>query len=94
MTGVAALLDAMPDPAAVDEFWRAICREMVRNASAAAYERGLAEGYALAVAGFKAHQHRTVRDMQLEARRWGPGGRERFGQPRPGDFPGGGTAAA
>jgi hypothetical protein len=24
----------------------------------------------------------------LEWRRWGPGGRERFGDPRPGDFPG------
>lgn len=25
---------------------------------------------------------------ELERRRWGPGGRERFGDPRPGDFPG------
>ena len=25
---------------------------------------------------------------ELERRRWGPGGRERFGAPRPGDFPG------
>jgi hypothetical protein len=25
---------------------------------------------------------------EIEARRWGPGGREAFGQPRPGDFPG------
>jgi hypothetical protein len=25
---------------------------------------------------------------ELEARRWGPGGRARFGDPRPGDFPG------
>lgn len=25
---------------------------------------------------------------QLEARRWGPAGREHFGDPRPGDFPG------
>jgi hypothetical protein len=24
----------------------------------------------------------------LEAERWGPGGREHFGDPRPGDFPG------
>lgn len=31
----------------------------------------------------------------LEERRWGPGGRAHFGDPRPGDFPGraGGTAA-
>jgi hypothetical protein len=25
---------------------------------------------------------------ELEMRRWGPGGREHFGDPRPGDFPG------
>jgi hypothetical protein len=25
---------------------------------------------------------------ELEERRWGPGGREHFGDPRPGDFPG------
>jgi hypothetical protein len=25
---------------------------------------------------------------EIEARRWGPGGREHFGDPRPGDFPG------
>ena len=25
---------------------------------------------------------------EIEARRWGPGGREHFADPRPGDFPG------
>ena len=25
---------------------------------------------------------------EIEARRWGPGGRAHFGDPRPGDFPG------
>jgi hypothetical protein len=25
---------------------------------------------------------------ELELRRWGPGGRARFGEPRPGDYPG------
>ena len=25
---------------------------------------------------------------EFEQRRWGPGGRERFGDPRPGDYPG------
>jgi hypothetical protein len=94
VTGAAALLDAMPDPAAVNEHWRRICREMAANASAAAYERGLAEGYVLAVADFKAHQHGIVRDAELDLRRWGPGGRERFADPRPGDYPGRGTAAA
>ena len=28
---------------------------------------------------------------ELEARRWGPGGRAHFGDPRPGDFPGRGA---
>jgi hypothetical protein len=30
---------------------------------------------------------------ELERRRWGPGGREHFGDPQPGDFPGGERAA-
>ena len=36
----------------------------------------------------KAVQHGIVRDAELETRRWGPGGREAFGNPRPGDYPG------
>jgi hypothetical protein len=30
---------------------------------------------------------------ELETRRWGPGGRAHFGDPRPGDFPGRGSQA-
>ncbi len=30
---------------------------------------------------------------ELETRRWGPGGRAHFGDPRPGDFPGRGSDA-
>jgi hypothetical protein len=29
---------------------------------------------------------------EIEARRWGPGGRAHFGDPRPGDFPGRGPS--
>ena len=29
---------------------------------------------------------------ELEVKRWGPGGREHFADPRPGDFPGRATA--
>lgn len=61
---------------------------MVREAGAAGYERGHADGYIRAVADMKAVQHGIVRDAELETRRWGPGGREAFGNPRPGDFPG------
>lgn len=70
MTDAAALLEAMPDPAAVDEHWRRICRQMVTAASAAAYERGLHEGYLLAVADLKAWQQGVVRDARQERRRW------------------------
>ena len=94
MTPLSDLLDAMPDPAAVDEHWRRICREMTREAAASGYERGQVDGYLLAVADFKAFQHGAVRDAELERRRWGPGGRERFADPRPGDYPGRGSAAA
>jgi hypothetical protein len=30
---------------------------------------------------------------EIEARRWGPGGRAHFGDPRPGDYPGRASAA-
>jgi hypothetical protein len=70
MTSVSDLLDAMPDPAAVDEHWRRVCREMVTETAASEYERGLADGYVLAVADFKAFQQGAVRDAQAERRRW------------------------
>jgi hypothetical protein len=62
--------------------------QLAREADAAAYERGRADGYVEAVADMKAVQHGIVRDAELETRRWGPGGREHFADPRPGDFPG------
>lgn len=36
---------------------------------------------------------RSVSRTEMEERRWGPGGRERFGDPRPGDYPGRGAEA-
>jgi hypothetical protein len=61
---------------------------MVRETAAAEYERGRVDGYLQAVADVKAVQHGIVRDAELENARWGPGGREAFGSPRPGDYPG------
>ena len=53
------------------------------------YERGQVDGYlAGASADVKAVQHGLVLDAQLEAMRYGPGGRAHFADPRPGDFPG------
>jgi len=62
--------------------------QLAREMAAAAYERGQVDGYLRAVADVKAAQHGLVLDAELEARRWGPGGREHFADPRPGDYPG------
>jgi hypothetical protein len=58
-----------------------------------AYERGradgLREGYARAVADWKVTVGADLGGLahsELQRRRWGPGGREHFGDPRPGDF--------
>lgn len=65
--------------------------QLAREMAAAGYERGLADGYVLAIEDMKAAQQGIVRDAGLELERWGPGGREHFGDPRPGDFPGRGA---
>jgi hypothetical protein len=67
---------------------RKLAREMTGHAAAAAYESGYSDGYTRAIADVKAAQHGIVRDVELETRRWGPGGRARFADPCPGDFRG------
>src|ERR1700683_4101475 len=62
--------------------------QVAREMAAAAFERGQVDGYLRAAADLKALQHGMVLDAELEGRRWGPGGREHFADPRPGDFPG------
>jgi hypothetical protein len=62
--------------------------QVAREMAAAAYERGQADGYRRAVADFKAWQRGAVLDVEMEGRRWGPGGRTHFADPRPGDYPG------
>lgn len=54
-----------------------------------------AAGYAAAEADMDAAWNRIARaavrgpsNAELEEKRWGPGGREHFADPRPGDFPG------
>ncbi|HET9970355.1 MAG TPA: hypothetical protein VFQ68_19130 [Streptosporangiaceae bacterium] len=63
-------------------------REIHAVTAAAEFSRGFEEGYMCAVADVKAAQQGIVRDARLEEVRWGPGGREHFADPRPGDFPG------
>jgi hypothetical protein len=63
---------------------------------------GRAEGRAEAEAEMTASWYEVAHPIarggpprdELERRRWGPGGRARFGEPRPGDYPGQGAAAA
>jgi hypothetical protein len=62
--------------------------QFAREMAEAAYQHGHTDGYLQAVADFKAFQHGLVRDVELETERWGPAGREHFGDPRPGDYPG------
>jgi hypothetical protein len=62
--------------------------QVAREMAVAGYERGQVDGYLRAIADVKAVQHGMVLDAELEARRWGPAGREHFADPRPGDFPG------
>jgi hypothetical protein len=64
-----------------------------------AYEAGHADGYRAGYRQADADQASRWRQIaraamdgpthaELEERRWGPGGRARFADPRPGDFPG------
>jgi hypothetical protein len=57
-------------------------------------------GYAAAEADMARHWAQITRPVahgishaELEERRWGPGGRAHFADPRPGDFPGRGARA-
>ena len=67
---------------------------LARETGAREYERGLADGYVRAIADVKAVQHGLVLDAELEALRWGAGGRAHFADPRPGDYPGRGRPEA
>ena len=62
--------------------------ELAREMAAAAFERGQLVGRVQAAADIKTVQHGLVLDAEMEGRRWGPGGRAHFADPRPGDFPG------
>ena len=70
------------------------------------YSAGLDHGYAIAYADAEDDMAQRWDEItrpatrkgpdfaELERRRWGEGGREHFGDPRPGDFPGRRASAA
>ena len=67
------------------------------DAARAAYERGRRDERAELEAVWRAITRPVTRGIpyaELERRRWGPGGREHFADPRPGDFQGRKAAAA
>jgi 2-polyprenyl-6-methoxyphenol hydroxylase-like FAD-dependent oxidoreductase len=87
----------LPDPAAVAAALAEADRIGREQANAAAlanwHARGeFDRGYQQALTDQQAEATQTARhlaaDVGLMERRWGPGGRENFGAPRPGDFPG------
>jgi hypothetical protein len=77
------------------DLWRARCDAFWRQGYRLGHEDGWQEGYEQAHADRDVLWHemasRVARGAndptfaELELRRWGPGGREHFGDPRPGD---------
>jgi hypothetical protein len=51
-------------------------------------------GYVDGLLGRKRLEHDAVEAARIELARWGPEGREHFGDQRPGDYPGRGGASA
>jgi hypothetical protein len=69
--------------------------QLAREMYQAGHADGYRAGYQQADADQAARWNQAARaalggpsHAELEQRRWGPGGREAFGNPRPGDFPG------
>jgi hypothetical protein len=87
MEMVAALLAAMPDPRAELE----LRRQLVREAYAAGRAEGWQQGYEHGARLLEAEWPSVVAVLsgpslgELELLRYGPGGREHFGDPRPTD---------
>ena len=71
--------------------------QFAREAYAAGHADGYRAGYRQADADQAARWNHAARAIdgptraEVEERRWGPGGRAHFADPRPGDFPGRGT---
>lgn len=88
LRAVAMLLAAQPDPAAELALRRQLCREAYEDGLAEGWRRGYEYGARLRGAEWPAIIRRLLAGpsrAEVELFRWGPGGRKRFGDPRPGD---------
>ena len=68
-----------------------LAREMYQAGQRAGFEAGYRQANADEAAQWARIARPVVHGIphaELEERRWGPGGRARFADPRPGDFPG------
>jgi hypothetical protein len=92
--------DALDNPAEAErlialsderDLWQRLCLSAFREGWQAA-EQAHADDYDLGyVDGLlrrKHIEHDAVEAAKLEVLRWGPGGREHYADPRPGDYPG------
>lgn len=72
--------------------WQKFALDLARDAYAAGFADGEAAERFRASRAWAGQLVQRVVDgiplAELERRRWGPGGREHFGDPRPGDYPG------
>jgi hypothetical protein len=83
-------------------YWRTLAARAAEQAAAVAYEEGIERGRQLQAAELERLWHIAAdpiarggaKRAELELRRWGPGGREHFGDPRPGDRKGGPVVVA
>jgi hypothetical protein len=84
---VADLLAAQPDPMAELALWRRLCREAYEAGRAEGWRQGYERGARLREAEWPSIVAPLAAPSvaELDLLRWGPGGRERFGEPRPGD---------
>ena len=71
--------------------WERLCLAAYRegwNASERAHADDYGTGYYDGILDRKRFEHQLVEEAELELLRWGLNGPERFGDPRPGDWPG------
>jgi hypothetical protein len=89
--------DEAIEAAAVAETETRYRNQLAHEAYEAGHADGYRAGYRQAGADQAARWNQAARaalgpaHAELEERRWGPGGRQHFAEPRPGDFPGRGA---